>query len=37
MVEFVYNNIVHSSTQQAHFFTNNDLHLKFNIQGVHKF
>jgi hypothetical protein len=36
MVEFAYINIMHSSTQQTHFFANNDLHLKFDIQGVHK-
>jgi gluconate kinase len=36
MVKFAYNNIVHSSTQQTHFFANHGLHPKFNIQGVHK-
>ncbi len=36
MVEFVYNNIVHSLTQQTSFFANHGLHHKFNIQGVHK-
>jgi hypothetical protein len=36
MVEFAYNNIVHSSTQQIRLFANNGLHPKFDIQGVHK-
>jgi hypothetical protein len=36
MAKFAFNNIVHSSTQQTHLFANNDLHFKFNIQGVHK-
>jgi gluconate kinase len=36
MVEFAYNNTMHSSTQQTFFFTNHVLHPKFDIQGVHK-
>jgi hypothetical protein len=36
MANFAYNNIMYSSTQQTHLFANNDLHLKFDIQGVHK-
>jgi hypothetical protein len=36
MVEFAYNNTMHSSTQQTFLFTNHGLHLKFDIQGVHK-
>jgi len=36
MVVFAYNNTIYSSTQQTHFFTNHDLHLKFDIQGVNK-
>jgi hypothetical protein len=36
MTKIASNNIVHSSTQQTHLFANNDLHLKFDIQGVHK-
>jgi hypothetical protein len=36
MVVFAYNNTMHSSTQQTHFFTNHDLHPKFDIQGVNK-
>jgi hypothetical protein len=36
MVVFAYNNTMHSSTQQTCFFTNHDLHLKFDIQGVNK-
>jgi hypothetical protein len=36
MVEFAYNNIVHSSTQQTPLFVNHGLHFNFDIQGVHK-
>jgi hypothetical protein len=36
MVEFAYNNRVHSSIQQRPFFANHGLHPKFDIQGVHK-
>jgi gluconate kinase len=36
MVEFAYNNIMHSSTQQTPFFANHGLHPKFDIQSVHK-
>jgi hypothetical protein len=36
MVEFAYNNIVHSSTQQTHFFAIHGLHPQFDIQGMHK-
>jgi len=36
MVVFAYNNTMHSSTQQTHFFTNRDLHPKFDIQSVNK-
>jgi hypothetical protein len=36
MVEFAYNNIVPSSTQQTFLFANHGLHPKFDIQGVHK-
>jgi hypothetical protein len=36
MTKFASNNIMHSSTQQTHLLANNDLHLKFDIQGVHK-
>ncbi len=36
MVEFAYNNIMHSSTQQTFLFANHGLHPKFDIQGVHK-
>jgi hypothetical protein len=36
ITKFVYNNIMHSLTQQTHFFTNHGLHFKFHIQGVHK-
>jgi hypothetical protein len=33
---FAYNNTMHSSTQQTLFFANHSLHLKFDVQGVHK-
>jgi hypothetical protein len=36
MVEFVYNNIMHSSTQQTFFFANHGLHPTFDIQSAHK-
>jgi hypothetical protein len=36
MAKFAYNNTMHSSTQQTHFFANYGLHPKFDIQGVHK-
>jgi hypothetical protein len=36
MVEFAYNNIVHSSTQETFFFVNHGLHPKFDIEGVNK-
>jgi hypothetical protein len=36
MAKFTYNNTMHFSTQQTHFFANYDLHPKFDIQGVHK-
>jgi hypothetical protein len=36
MVEFAYNNTMHSSTQQTFFFANHGLHPKFDIQVVHK-
>jgi hypothetical protein len=36
MVEFAYNNIMHSSTQQTPFFVNHGLHPKFDIQSVNK-
>jgi len=36
MVEFAYNNTMHSSTYQTPFFANHGLHPKFDIQGVHK-
>jgi hypothetical protein len=36
MVEFAYNNIMHSSTQKTLLFANHGLHPKFYIQGVHK-
>jgi hypothetical protein len=36
MVEFAYNNMVHSSTHQTPLFANHGLDLKFKIQGVHK-
>jgi hypothetical protein len=36
MVEFAYNNIIHSSTQQTPLFANHGLHPKFDIQGVNK-
>jgi hypothetical protein len=36
MVEFAYNNTVHSSTLQTLFFTYHGVHPKFDIQGVHK-
>jgi hypothetical protein len=36
LAEFVYNNIIHSSTQQTLLYTNHDLHPKFDIQGVNK-
>jgi hypothetical protein len=36
MVEFAYNNTMHSSTQQTFFFANHNLHPKFDIQGVDK-
>jgi hypothetical protein len=36
MAKFVYNNIVHSLTQQTPFFANHGLHSKFDNQGVHK-
>jgi hypothetical protein len=36
MVEFAYNNTVHSLTHQTPFFANHGLHLEFDIQGVHK-
>jgi hypothetical protein len=37
VVEFDYNNIMHSSTQQTPFFANHGLHPKFDNQGVNKF
>jgi len=36
LAEYVHNNIIHSSTQQTLFYTNHDLHPKFDIQGVNK-
>jgi hypothetical protein len=36
MVEFAYNNTMHSLTQHTPLFANHGLHPKFNIQGVHK-
>jgi hypothetical protein len=36
MVEFAYDNTVHSSTQQTPLFANHGLQPKFDIQGVHK-
>jgi hypothetical protein len=36
MVEFAYNNTMHSSTYQTPFFANHGLHPKFDIQGVRK-
>jgi len=36
IVEFSYNNIVHSLTQQTPFSANHGLHPKFDIQGVNK-
>jgi hypothetical protein len=36
MAKFVYNNILHSLTQQTPFFANHGLHSKFDNQGVHK-
>jgi len=36
MVKFIYNNTMHSSTQQTLFFANHGLHPKLDIQGVHK-
>jgi hypothetical protein len=36
MVEFAYNNRMHSSTQQTPFFANHNLHPKLDIQGVNK-
>jgi hypothetical protein len=34
MVEFSYNNMMHSTMQQTPFFANHGLHLRFDIQGV---
>jgi len=36
LVEFAYNNIMHSSTQQTTLFVNHGLHPKFDIQSVNK-
>jgi hypothetical protein len=36
MVKFMYNNTVHSLTQQTPLFANHGVRPKFNIQGVHK-
>jgi len=36
MVEFAYNNTMHSSTQQTHFFVIHALHPQFDIQGMYK-
>jgi hypothetical protein len=36
MVEFAYNNTIHSSTQQSFSYAKHGLHPKFDIQGVHK-
>jgi hypothetical protein len=36
MAKFAYNNIMHSWMQQTHFFANNGLHPKSDIQGVYK-
>ncbi len=36
MVEFAYNNIMHSSSQQTPLFANHGLHPKFHNQGVNK-
>ncbi len=34
MVEFLYNNVLNSSTQQTPFYVNHGLHPKFDIRGV---
>jgi gluconate kinase len=36
MVKFIYNNTMHSLTQQTFFLANHGLHPKFDIQDVHK-
>jgi len=36
MVEFAYDNTMHSSTQQTPLFVNHGLHPKFDIQSVNK-
>jgi hypothetical protein len=36
MVEFAYNNAMHSLTQWTPLFANHGLHPKFDIQSVHK-
>jgi hypothetical protein len=34
MVEFFYNNTIHSTTHQTSLFANHGLHPRFDIQGV---
>jgi hypothetical protein len=34
MAKFLYDNTMHSATQQTPFFANHRLHPKFDIQGV---
>jgi hypothetical protein len=36
MGKFIYNNTMHSSTQQTPFFVNHGLQPKFDIQSKHK-
>jgi hypothetical protein len=36
MGKFIYNNLMHSSTQQTPFFVNHGLQTKFDIQSKHK-